>query len=183
MLPDVDERSFDIYVEWLLHSKILASPEDEGHCYEEFVDAYAIGLRFEDQSFCAAILHAFVEVIIDDEDYPNADIVKMAYEETPGPCSLRKFLVDLYMRLDPETDNPDGLWDKLPAKFLQDLFMAFTRKTPPEERNWTLKGLKKILPTYSTDNMSNESSEGDQSEISDDGGEGGESGEGDESAE
>ena len=78
-LPDVDDRSFEMYVEWLYHARILATPDGEGNCYKELFKAYAVGMRFENKDFCNAILHAIVKVIEEDDDYPAPGDVMTAY--------------------------------------------------------------------------------------------------------
>lgn len=148
-LPDVNDYSFEMYVEWLYHARILATPAGEGDCYLELIDAYAVGMRFENEDFCNAILHAIVEVIEDDDDYPSEEAVRMAYDKTNGHCGLRDLLVSVYMKLCPGQEDLefDDLWEDLPTLFLRDLFMAFMESAPGvEDRTETTEALRSGLP-------------------------------------
>ena len=138
-----------MYVEWLYHARILATPPEEGNCYSELIDAYAVGMRFENEDFCNAILHAIVEVIEDDEDYPTEDEVTMAYNKTNGHCGLRELLVSVYVKLCPGEEEVkfDDMWEKLPEPFRRDLFMALMENAPVlEDRTETTEALRDDIP-------------------------------------
>lgn len=78
--PDVEERSFDIYSEWLLFRRIETETQEEvGTLFEELIKAYAFGLRIIDVHFCNSILAVIIEQMQDSGAHINANHVTMAY--------------------------------------------------------------------------------------------------------
>jgi hypothetical protein len=135
-----------MYIEWLYHARIRTSPPGEGDCFDEFIEAYRMGMLFENQDFCNAILYAIVEIIGEDGNYPTpADVVK-AYDVPDDGVYLRKILVDVYMRLFPKKENIFILWDDYPVAFLQDLLQAHIRNAPVKEMTETMEALRGNLP-------------------------------------
>lgn len=105
-----------------------------------------MGIFFEDQDFCIAILHAIVEVIEEDDDYPSLADVAMAYGFPDDDYSLRELLIDVYMRLFHEEDGMFHAWDILPELFMQDLFQALMKNAPVQDKTETMKALRSNLP-------------------------------------
>jgi hypothetical protein len=144
-LPDVDDSSFEMYIEWLYHARIRTSPPDEGGCFDELIQAYEMGILFEDRDFCNAILHAIVEIIEEDDDYPTPADVAMAYA-FPDDEDLRELLVDVYMRLFRKKEGIYHAWDILPEPFLQDVFQALMENVPVKDKTETMEALRSNLP-------------------------------------
>jgi hypothetical protein len=144
-LPDVDSFSFEMYTEWLYHARIRTSPPCEGDCFDELIQAYEMGILFENQDFCNAILHAIVEVIEEDDKYPTPENVALAYG-FPDDEDLRELLVDVYMRLFRKKEEIYHAWDILPEPFLQDVFQALMEKAPVQDKTETMEALRSNLP-------------------------------------
>ena len=144
----VEERSFDIYSEWLYrHSLEIETKEEAGTLFEELIKAYAFGLRIEDVDFCEFIMEVIIEQMQDGGAQINANHVAMAYKLTSRTCTLRELLVRIYKALGPEVDVSDDFWGTLPSLFLRDLFAAFTEDSQkPETRSW--KSLRPV-PRFS----------------------------------
>lgn len=145
-LPDVDASIFEMYIEWLYHARIRTSPPGEGDCFGELIQAYEMGILFENQDFCIAILHAIVEVIEEDDAYPSPADVAMAYGFPDEEYSLRELLVDVYMRMFGTEQRIWDLWDDLPYAFLQDLMQAFIDNAPVKDKTETMEALRSNLP-------------------------------------
>ena len=135
-----------MYIEWLYHARIRTSPPGEGDCFGELIQAYEMGILFENQDFCIAILHAIVEVIEEDDAYPSPADVAMAYGFPDEEYSLRELLVDVYMRLFREEDGMFHAWDILPEPFMQDLFEALMKNAPVKDKTETMEALRSNLP-------------------------------------
>lgn len=104
-MPQITERSFEIYVDWLYRRMIFTgdkSPDaDHDDAYKELIGAYELGQKFGDEDFCTAILHSIAEMTYQHE-YPVAHIVEMAYEGTSHQSDLRELLVHIYTKLNVE---------------------------------------------------------------------------------
>lgn len=144
-MPSVSESGFEIYVEWLYRARIFA---DDDTCYEHLIEAYVLGTHVADQAFSHAILQCMIEVCVDDDDLPDAEAVKLAYEKTTGPCSMRALLVGLSVRFKTETGHTMlDAWDDLPDAFLRDFAKALMDEVPAERKIWTLEALvSELLP-------------------------------------
>lgn len=150
--PDIEERSFDIYSEWLYrHSMEIETKEEVGTLLEEPIKAYAFGLRIEDVDFCEFIMEVVIEQMQDSGAHINANHVAMAYRLTTRPCNLRELLVMIYKTLGPEGNVSDDFWGTLPSLFLRDLFGAFTKNSRDEgteTRHANLEDIKNSLDPF-----------------------------------
>jgi hypothetical protein len=152
-VPDVDDRVFDIYFEWL-YSRMASIATNEVNFLEELIKAYAFGMRIDDVQFREFTLQVIIEQMQDTSAHINANHVTMAYQMTAGPCSLRELLVNIYKMLGPEDDVSDDFWGSLPSLFLRDLFETFTedsRAKGTQMRSVRLQEIKTSLVLGSLD--------------------------------
>ena len=135
-----------MYIEWLYHERIRASPQGEGDCFDELIQAYKMGILFENRDFCNAILHAIVEVIEEDDDFPTPENVVNACAVQDHNYNLRDLLLDVYMRLLPEKESTCDLIYRLPDHFLRDLLQTFVNNSPAKDKTETMEALRSNLP-------------------------------------
>ncbi|KAF1923552.1 uncharacterized protein M421DRAFT_405441 [Didymella exigua CBS 183.55] len=129
-LPDVSERNFYTYSNWLYRSEIMMGGENTNVCYNNLVESYVTGQALHDEKFCKSVLRAFVELCVDDRRFPGSAVIQMAYAMTSGPCSLRWLLIGLYMRLDLEEACISFTLEKQPVQLLRGLSFALLEESP-----------------------------------------------------
>jgi len=133
------EVTFAVYVEWLYRGHIaLENDESLGR----IIHAYFVGLLIEDWKFCDTLLEAYVEVCTEHESRPSGKLLTFVYANTPGPCRLRRFLVEMFMRREPTTWIEDESWSTLPPAFTRDVAMAALKKNPADNESWNEDTLK-----------------------------------------
>ena len=133
--------------------------DDYDQYYEDLVGAYCVGIHFQDDSFCNAILHAMVEWFSDTDEYPGGEFVTKVYEMTPGPCSLRKLMVDIYLNTRADQAELEGAWGNLPEQFVRELSLAFMRRSSSDKKDWALATLKEVTELQGMDDTEDEVSE------------------------
>jgi hypothetical protein len=146
---DMIETAFEIYSEWLYKGHITTwdDLEDDTESWSiwSYIYAYQFGLKIEDWKFCDATLHSMVEDFVDDNTYPDKEVIALVYESTPGPCRLRRFLVGVFIHLDLDAWNEVDPDTELPPAFLLDVMLALRRKHPADEDLWNVDTLKARL--------------------------------------
>lgn len=133
--------------------------DDYDQYYEDLVGAYCVSIHFQDDSFCNAILHATVEWFSDTDEYPGGEFVTKVYEMTPGPCSLRKLMVDIYLNTRADQAELEDAWGNLPEQFVRELSLAFMRRSSSDKKDWALATLKEVTELQGMNDTEDEVSE------------------------
>ncbi|KAJ8116396.1 hypothetical protein OPT61_g2176 [Boeremia exigua] len=144
-LTNTSERGFEIYVEWLYRGRILAENNDTNKCFEDLINAYITGMEVDDRSFCYAVLQSMIEVAIEDDTFPDSNVVNLAYSKTSNPSNLRKLLVEVYVRSNLTASHLRDYWDTFSREFLCDLTLFLMDAASPDKRTWTLEALTECL--------------------------------------
>ncbi|OCL08415.1 hypothetical protein AOQ84DRAFT_40631 [Glonium stellatum] len=131
--------AFGLYIQWLYTKRIPSGDFENTKSlieqeYAQLGVAYVLGEKLQDLAFKNAIIDALIEVtdilmVSGKPCFPRPDTVRYIYEGTPGPCGVRRLLVDFFMY------HGDREWAislrlNYPKAFLQDLAMSlFLRQT------------------------------------------------------
>jgi len=146
LFSTINADAFETYFEWLYRSHIAVDDTgpDSSVVWDLF-DAYLLGSRLEDWQFCSALLHAIIDFLVINDEYPDEKLVQHIYEKTSGPCPIRCFLVGLLVHLDQTDWLEEDTWAELPAEFLRDMTLALLKRNPPGEESWNEATLKARL--------------------------------------
>ena len=107
VLPEDSPKIFALYVHWIYTGKMPVGRDEPGQKstleYMELVDSYVLGDKILDTNFQNSVMDAIIEKsCIEANDgylwYPNASVIKHAYEKTTSSASIRKLLVDMYVK-------------------------------------------------------------------------------------
>ncbi|KAF2809743.1 uncharacterized protein BDZ99DRAFT_571505 [Mytilinidion resinicola] len=101
-LSDVEESTFDYFMDWLYYTKITTSqehkdPKDDPHPYYIFVELYILGDKYQIPNLRKYVIdHNFQYFLRVDDVLPVPHIITQAYESLPETSPLRRFFSDLY---------------------------------------------------------------------------------------
>jgi hypothetical protein len=127
-LEEDEPETVQLYIQWLYYRVLPVAcslPGDEE--YALLAKAFVLGDRLRDVDFANAVMDAMVEKCQTPASdgkiwYPEADVVKYVYDNTPDSSPVRRFFVDVI------SHNERGGWlgskVDLPKDFLYDLSSA-----------------------------------------------------------
>ncbi|KAF2122127.1 hypothetical protein BDV96DRAFT_137377 [Lophiotrema nucula] len=125
---DLDADSFELYIQWLYNDQLsICQDEHDANWIFQLLQAHIAGDTLGDIEFQKAILAELIEHHMTRRSYPGETYVQHVYENTSGPCTLRRFLVDMYVYGVRELSE-----DKMPVQFLLDLSKALLKYRPAD---------------------------------------------------
>ena len=157
-LDTVSERGFEIYVEWLYRSRVLAGTKGYRATILDLIDAYVLGVSVYDPAFCNVTLQSIVEVCVEDRVYPFQKAVQKAYNNTTGPCALRQLFVGLFVEIPARSFSARkhgsfaARFNHFPIEFLRDLSLTLLKRPSAEAKVWTAENLTAKLLTSAPPN-------------------------------
>ncbi|KZM25102.1 zinc ion binding [Ascochyta rabiei] len=122
----LDPEGFEVYVQWLYSQQIPSYDADidaNARCIR-MLKAHLLGNTVRDQDFLLAVRNEIIETAVEAGLGYNA--IDYAYKTTRKPCSLRRFLVDLYALTGDAQSLKEGNVSHL---FLIDLAQSFMEKS------------------------------------------------------
>ncbi|KAJ4359416.1 hypothetical protein N0V95_002163 [Ascochyta clinopodiicola] len=122
----LDPEGFEVYVQWLYSRRIPSYDADtdaNARCMR-MLKAHLLGNTLRDQDFLLAVRNEIVEAAM--EAGLGYNTVDFVYKNTQKPCSLRKFIVDLYALTGDAQLLKEGNVSHL---FLIDMAQSFMRKS------------------------------------------------------
>jgi hypothetical protein len=99
-LDDTDADGFDAYVQWLYGRKIPTYVADKGDVQvrcRRLVKAHIVGDSLGDEDFVKVVRHEIVKDSLEGAYTISVDVLNTVYKTTAGPCTLRSFMVCLYV--------------------------------------------------------------------------------------
>lgn len=142
VLEDVDVDVFKIFVHWLYSGEVIAVDDEEilaregekkygSTQHEALVRLYVLADRLEVQTLRNAVMDEMNSLCSKLSRSPNANAVKIAYDETPENCELRRYMIDCYA-CTPDLEGLKRYRQQIPDAFFADAF--FRLKEAKDEK-------------------------------------------------
>lgn len=125
-LTDLDPDCFDVYTEWLYSTRLDIF--DTHKDIATLIKAYSLGNHLRDRIFCLKVLEALSRAHRNNDVLPDLAHIKLAYDNTVIPSSLRRFMIGLCTGLNSKDLRPIfHNWEAYPTSFTRDLLKAFVK--------------------------------------------------------
>ena len=128
-LEDLSADGFDMYIQWLYGSSLPTYDADEGddelRCIR-LINAHIVGDVVEDSEFAKAVRQKIVKCSLNMTDASRHKLLLPVYENTNGPCILRKCFIDLCMLQNIHTATE---WEETPKEIRKDFRLRLRERT------------------------------------------------------
>ena len=99
-LPEDDESTFELFVDWLYRQRyeIPSRPKDASEDYDRFLQSiklFVLADKYDVRSLKSLIVSRIFLAIKRDADVPDLPTITYAYEHTSHNSAIRKLLVDI----------------------------------------------------------------------------------------
>ena len=98
-LPEDDESTFDLFVEWLYHQRYHLPPRPKANekgkdRFMQPFQLYVLADKYDIRSLQSLILSQIFTAFKQDTDFPNWGEIVYAYEHTSQSSTIRKLIAD-----------------------------------------------------------------------------------------
>lgn len=128
-LEDIDANGFDVYRQWLYGANFATSDVDKGddelRCIR-LIDAHVVGDFVEESSFVQDVREGMVKCSLNMSNASRYSLLVQVYENTNGPCALRKCFIDLCLLMNRHTSTE---YQETPKDIRKDLRLRLRERT------------------------------------------------------
>ncbi|KAH6873359.1 hypothetical protein BKA58DRAFT_468997 [Alternaria rosae] len=122
-------KGFDVYRQWLYGANFATSDADKGddelRCIR-LIDAHVVGYFIQDSSFIQDVREESVKCGLKISNASRYNLLVRVYENTNGPCALRKCFIDLCLLVNRHTSSE---YEEVPKDIRKDLRLRLRERT------------------------------------------------------